>query len=135
MLTSTVGLQIEESGEEETQKLLPDQKVVHALEPKNTILLFLHKSEAKIETISDDHLIDFIRADNNQEQTERKEMRKLVKASFKNDDRIKLLINHELFTDLLKGNPQLISLLAQCFKMANADPSRKDRNHLLDVYT
>ena len=80
--------------------------------------------------------MDFIGADNTQEHMDRKELRKLVKASFKSEDRIKLIVKHELFTNLLKGNPQLISLLAQCFKMACSDtsPSRKENNHLKDVY-
>ena len=64
-----------------------------------------------------------------------KELEKLARASYHNEPRIKMIVNHELFTELLSGNPQSISLAAQCFKIANADPERKNKNNLLDLYT
>ena len=42
---------------------MPEQKKIHAMDAKSSILLFLHKSEASIEKISNEHLVAFITAD------------------------------------------------------------------------
>ena len=65
---------------------------------------------------------------------ERKDVKKQLMASSKNEYIIGIICKHELFNDLLNGNPQSILLLAQCFKMTNQDPEKKDKNNLLDLY-
>ena len=133
VLTSSNGLKLEPGSKEVTEKFVPEQRTIHGLEPVGSVNLFLSMSELKADTVSDDFIIDFLMTDPGQTMEE-KDLRKRVKASSLAANRINLLSQHELFTKMLKGNAMSIELFAKCFKIANADPDRKDKNNLIEVY-
>ena len=62
------------------------------------------KSEVDLAKIKSDHLIDFVMADQNN-KLERKDVKKSLMASGKIEHIIGIICKHELFNDLLKGNP------------------------------
>ena len=133
VLTSSHGLMLEPGSKEVTEKFVPEQRTIHGLEPVGSVNLFLSMSELKAENLKDDFIVEFLLTDPGQTMEE-KEIRKRVKASSLAANRINLLSSHELFKSMLKGNAMSIELFAKCFKIANADPDRKDRNNLIEVY-